>query len=143
MNFNPALHKGLCVLAAGDDWAWAAAVVEAASGWNQLAVGDNNALRGLWQMDPTFLAWCLPEYQQNGEMLVVAHGDPFVQASAFRRFWAGKVASMQPADKLRVYHYTETGAANLLRAENSDPDGYVDKVRKIYAAIVTPATKAA
>ncbi|MFI4971286.1 MAG: transglycosylase SLT domain-containing protein, partial [Hyphomicrobiales bacterium] len=147
LGFTPALHEGLAKKAAGDDWAWAAAVVEHESGWNPLAVGDDGLAVGLFQMHPSFIAWIWPEYSTDGAMLRLAHTDPFFQADTFERFWARKFATLQPADKLMIYHYGETKAASLAKAENPDPDGYVAAIRALVAEInpaaVAPAAKPA
>ena len=57
-------------------------------------------------------------------------------------------SKLQPADKLRIYHYGEKGAADLDKAENTDPDGYVVAVRALVtminpAAATAPAKAAA
>ena len=148
LNFNPALHESLARRAGGADWAWAAAVAEQESGWNPLACGDNGLSVGLWQMHPTFIAWMWPEFAGDGSMLRIAHCDPFFQADTFERFWNRRFAKFQPADKLRIYHYGEKGAADLDKAENTDPDGYVVAVRALVtminpAAATAPAKAAA
>jgi len=147
LGFDPSLHKSLAQRAGGADWAWAAGVAEKESGWNPLACGDNGLSVGLWQMHPTFIAWLWPEFAGDGAMLRIAHCDSFFQADSFERFWVRKFSKLQPADKLRIYHYGEAKAASLATAENPDPDGYVAAVRAIVAQIspeaVAPAASAA
>jgi hypothetical protein len=129
--------RALMELAGGpQDWGWAAAVVEVASGFNPYAVSDNR--RGLFQMEPSFIADVLREYASDGQFLAIAHADPFLQAAAFRRFWL-RHGTAEAADKLRILHYGESRARQLDSAENPDPDGYVDQVRKARAIIVAPS----
>ena len=146
MDFDASLHKTLCILAARDDWAWAAALVEQESSWNPLAVSDSSLARGLFQMHLNFIADMFREYGSHGEMLVAIHGDPFMQAEAFHRFWNLRFAELSVNDKLGLYHYHGTNLAAWqaqARSENPDPDGYIEKVRAHYVRITAPSKNTA
>ena len=121
----PSELKGLMQMAAGEDWAWAAAVVERESNFNPYAVGDGTDARGLFQMHLDFIAWMYPEYGGNGPMLVVMHGDPFAQAIAFSRFWR-RHSHLPLQERLEVYHYGLTATNRRYSTDSdTDPDGTV------------------
>jgi hypothetical protein len=118
----PSELQGLMRMAAGEDWAWAAAVVERESNFNAYAVGDGTDARGFFQMHLDFIAWMYPEYGSNGAMLQVMHSDPFAQAVAFNRFWR-RHSHLDIQRRLEVYHYGLTATDRRYEAkEDTDPD---------------------
>lgn len=122
---RPSELESLMKLAAGSDWAWAAAVVERESSFNPFAVGDAGDARGLFQMHLDFIAWMFPEWGHDGPQLVAIHGDPFMQAEAFSRFWR-RHQRLDIQRRLEVYHYGLTATDRRYDAnENTDPDGTV------------------
>ncbi|MDE2040638.1 MAG: transglycosylase SLT domain-containing protein [Elusimicrobia bacterium] len=146
MEFDPSLHKAFCILAAEEEWAWAAAVVEQESAWNALAVSDSNLALGLFQMHPNFVADMFREYGGDAHMLIALHHSPFAQAEAFKRFWRRRFADLSVNDRLGLYHYHGTNLAAWeaqARSEDPDPDGYIERVRAHYQRITAPAKKAA
>src|SRR5487761_449253 len=118
----PSELEGLMKMAAGEEWAWAAAVVERESNFNAYAVGDGTDARGLFQMHLDFMAWMYPEYGGNGPVLVMMHGDPFMQAEAFSRFWR-RHKHLDIQRRLEVYHSGLPATDRRYEAkEDTDPD---------------------
>ncbi|MGC2411104.1 MAG: hypothetical protein WA459_00175 [Stellaceae bacterium] len=143
-------------LAAGDDWQWAAAIAEKESGTSPfaaLAAGAHGEQAfGIWQMHDSFVADMLKDRFPRAESLFAARGNPFVQAAALSAFWT-RYSAETVENRLLIYHYGHNAwEANMAKAKTAlaadvkadvgaivDPDGYVDAVKKLYAAIAPPA----
>jgi hypothetical protein len=150
--------ESLMKMAAGDDWQWAAAVVETESGFSPLAFLATGAHGepsfGLFQMHDTFIADYLKDQFTRAEAIYGARGNPFVQAAAFHSFW-NRYANETVENRLLIYHYGHNGwASNMAKAKEAlatnikadvtaiaDPHGYVEKVQANYDNIDAPDAK--
>jgi hypothetical protein len=152
-------YESLMKMAAGDDWAWAAAIAETESGFSPYAYLSAGAHGepsfGIFQMHDTFIADHLRDQFQRAEAIYCARGNPFVQAAAFNAFWK-RYSAETPENRALIYHYGHAGheakmaeakaaLASNLKADATaiiDPDGYLEEVMANYDAIA-PAAKEA
>jgi hypothetical protein len=140
--------KSLMELAAGEDWAWAAAIAEKESGTSPFATvaagAHGEPAFGIFQMWDSFVADMLRDRFARAESLFAARGNPFVQAAAFSAFWK-RYHGETIENRLLIYHYGYNAwEAALAKAKTAiaadakadvgaimDPDGYVEAVKKL------------
>ena len=129
----PSAVKDLMKLAGGEDWHWAAAVVERESDFNEYAVGDGGDALGLFQMHQDFLSWMYPEIAQTAGALIAMHGSPFAQAIAFKRFWT-RFRHLDIQRRLEIYHYGLAATERRYESgDDTDPDGTVERYMENHA----------